>query len=337
MDTPGAGPFEWESTLVDLGPVALIPSYFSNGYVARGAPSGYLVSISHRGCQRTVTRQGSVEIVPGRWANVLSPTTSGARTTEARLYSTAVRMDPRFLEAQIVALTGRAAPGPIEFALSMRLDAGPGAAFLRLCGFLLDQIERDEASFAHPLFVSTVCAALAQAFLLGQPHDHAHLLAEPAPPCGPGAVRLAEEYADAHAAQPIGVNDLAAQAGTTVRSLESGFRVHRGTTPQRILRQKRRWLSRWRLYQSAGAATDPAVVVAGAGNELAWTRASSLTPREREVCEHVSRGKLNKQIAAELGISEKTVQLHRGRGMAKLGAGSAAELGRILERVGEGR
>ena len=59
-----------------------------------------------------------------------------------------------------------------------------------------------------------------------------------------------------------------------------------------------------------------------------------LTPREREVCALVARGMLNKQIAGELGASEKTVKVHRGRVMTKLEVGSVAELVRLVDRVG---
>ncbi len=62
-------------------------------------------------------------------------------------------------------------------------------------------------------------------------------------------------------------------------------------------------------------------------------RFASLSPREREVFEGVVGGKLNKQIARELGIAERTVKLHRAQVMAKLGVGSAAELGRLAERL----
>ncbi len=62
-------------------------------------------------------------------------------------------------------------------------------------------------------------------------------------------------------------------------------------------------------------------------------RLDRLTPREREVCTLVARGLLNKQIASQLGTSEKTVKVHRGRVMAKLGVSSVAELVRLVDRT----
>jgi len=56
-----------------------------------------------------------------------------------------------------------------------------------------------------------------------------------------------------------------------------------------------------------------------------------LTPREFEVMQLVITGKLNKQIAAELGTAEKTIKVHRGRVMKKLGITSVAELVRLVE------
>lgn len=65
-------------------------------------------------------------------------------------------------------------------------------------------------------------------------------------------------------------------------------------------------------------------------------RLASLTPREREVFERVVRGLLNKQIGAELGASEKTIKVHRGRVMRKMRARSVADLVRMAERAGIG-
>jgi FixJ family two-component response regulator len=66
-------------------------------------------------------------------------------------------------------------------------------------------------------------------------------------------------------------------------------------------------------------------------------RAAKLTRREKEVCTLVVAGKLNKQIAAALGTSEKTVKVHRSRVMAKMEAASLAELVRIVERLNRSR
>ena len=59
----------------------------------------------------------------------------------------------------------------------------------------------------------------------------------------------------------------------------------------------------------------------------------ALTPREREVLDQVARGKSNKGIAAALGTSEKTIKVHRGRVMHKLGASSVVDLVHITERA----
>jgi FixJ family two-component response regulator len=62
----------------------------------------------------------------------------------------------------------------------------------------------------------------------------------------------------------------------------------------------------------------------------------ALTPREREVLAWVSSGLMNKQIAAELGLAEITVKIHRGHIMKKMGARSLADLVRKAETLGIG-
>jgi len=79
-------------------------------------------------------------------------------------------------------------------------------------------------------------------------------------------------------------------------------------------------------------------------SRLAWSEKSArrdialnygeLTPREREVLTHVIAGKRNKVIAAEIGTTEKTVKVHRGRIMEKMKVRSVADLVRAADKLG---
>jgi FixJ family two-component response regulator len=62
-------------------------------------------------------------------------------------------------------------------------------------------------------------------------------------------------------------------------------------------------------------------------------RFASLTPREREIMQHVAQGRLNKQIAYDMSISEITVKVHRGQVMRKMNAKSLPELARMADRL----
>lgn len=63
-------------------------------------------------------------------------------------------------------------------------------------------------------------------------------------------------------------------------------------------------------------------------------RYHSLTAREREVMAHVVKGMLNKQVADELGTTEKTIKVHRGHVMQKMGMTAFADLVRAAEKLG---
>lgn len=64
-----------------------------------------------------------------------------------------------------------------------------------------------------------------------------------------------------------------------------------------------------------------------------WQRFDSLTPRERGIMTLVVSGRLNKQIAAELGLSEITVKVHRAQVMRKMEAKSLPDLVRFADRL----
>ena len=89
------------------------------------------------------------------------------------------------------------------------------------------------------------------------------------------------------------------------------------------------------LLWAVRRAIDRSAVLRAARRELAalWHAFDLLTPREAEVCALVASGRRNKQVAALIGTTEKTVKVHRARVMHKLGLESLADLVRLVDRV----
>lgn len=88
---------------------------------------------------------------------------------------------------------------------------------------------------------------------------------------------------------------------------------------------------------SAAHVRDKARREAERANDELCSRYATLTPREQTVMAYAASGLMNKQIAAEIGLSEITVKIHRGQAMRKMGARSFADLVRMAETLGVGR
>ena len=83
-------------------------------------------------------------------------------------------------------------------------------------------------------------------------------------------------------------------------------------------------------------ARDQALRRASVERERVEKCLATLTERERQVLEQIVAGRLNKQIAAELGTVEKTIKFHRGNLMRKMGVRVVADLVKLAERAGVG-
>jgi FixJ family two-component response regulator len=138
-------------------------------------------------------------------------------------------------------------------------------------------------------------------------------------------LQLQQTLASADACQPIIFVSGAGDIPTSVRAMKAGA-VDFLTKPvqrQELIAAVER--ARERNIQARQSKQD---------RDDLDRRLARLTPRERQVLDYVVAGQLNKQIAAALGTVEKTIKVHRGRMMAKLGMHNVAELVRLAERAG---
>jgi FixJ family two-component response regulator len=157
----------------------------------------------------------------------------------------------------------------------------------------------------------------------GVPDSPACIVADIRMP-GLSGLELQQELASAGSSVPIIFMTGHGTVPVSVRALKAGAEdfLEKPVDEQLLLDAIHRALDRFRRESE----------VAGRLADI-QSRIASLTRREREVFELVVRGMLNKQIAAELGASEKTIKVHRGRVMRKMHADSLADLVRMAERA----
>lgn len=364
------GTFDWSADVVSLGPMMVVQGDMSSAVYLKGTTTRHALVMVRSSAMEFRSRPAVTNMASGLSGTVASP----GKTIEVNVLP-AVRtlnlvIEPSFLVSQLEALTGATVGEGIELASALSLGSGAGAYLYQGCQYILEKVDSSN-QYLPPALVSSLCETFARTLLMSHSHNHSYLLERPVPPSSRSIVRLVEEYVDAHAGGPIVATDLARVAGTSVLSIEAAFAQHRQTTPMVFLRRRRLERARrllledplvsatraahlagylriepfeaayFKLFKETAAETKRRAFVGGGSRpagmplEALDARLATLSKRERDVCALVAKGRLNKQIADELGISAKTVHVHRARGLQKLGIESAAELGRLWERLGK--
>ncbi len=361
--------FVWQAEAATFGPVTLIQDVIDTHVQLDVTIARHALLISRASSMHLHGWSGPPTTIHGTRSILASPGNRLSLQVIPGYSASNFTFAPEFLETQFAALTRQTVQG-IHFAAELDLSSPIGSLADQICQYLAAQI-RAGTSTVPAALAGSLCETLSRTLLCGVPHNHSYLLDKPAPPSSRTVVRLVEEYVDAHAGGPILADDLARLTGASVQSIEAAFRQHRQTTPLAFLRQRRLERARqlllgdsfipiaqiaqmagylrvepflaayFKTFKESPAETrrlgflGPTASPRSSQATLLPTpeaRLSLLSERERQVCALVAQGRLNKQIADELGISERTVQDHRAHALKKLGVDSTAELAKLWDR-----
>lgn len=365
-----ADKLEWQAEIISLGPLALIRESADKPSTLTASAERHVILMTRANPVAFQTPRGDLHAVAAQSAFIASPGLPTTLFNPADMRTHNLVLDPTFLTRQLEALTGQPVDESIDFQASLDLSKGVGAFIHHTCHYLVEQALRHGNAIPSSLAAS-LSESIGRSLLVSHNHNYSHLLEKPPPPSSRSVVRLVEQYIDAHATEPIVAADFAKITGACVMSVEAAFLQHRGMTPTAFLRARRLENARKALLEDPHLTNPRAALLAGyvgvAPFEAAYFKQYGETPadtrrrgfirygaeprptalespehrvmllsnQEREVCNWVAKGLLNKQIAGEMGITQKTVQAHRGRAMHKLGIQSAAELARLWERLGK--
>ncbi|MFI0849162.1 AraC family transcriptional regulator [Mesorhizobium sp. IMUNJ 23232] len=159
--------------------------------------------------------------------------------------------------AQLLTERGSGLDRPLSFALGFSLAGDGGARWRRLLQYLREEAFAGEASLLSnsPLAMASFDQMLMSTLLTMQPHNYTDALLNQRSSAAPFHVRRAMEFIQAHAAEPIGLVEIANAAGVSARTLHRSFQSFRGTTPLS-------WLKALRLQHAHDdlAAAEPATV-----------------------------------------------------------------------------
>ncbi|MBS0321804.1 MAG: response regulator transcription factor [Proteobacteria bacterium] len=164
-------------------------------------------------------------------------------------------------------------------------------------------------------------------FLLAPPRDHAGCILLDLSMPGPSGLELQAALAELPSSLPIVFLTGRGDVASSVRAMKAGAVdfLTKPVDPELLLQAVQTALARGEVARRDGAARAAA--------QRAYAQ---LTERERQVLAGVVAGQLNKQIAAVLGIAERTVKMHRAQVMQKMDVASVADLVRLMSTLERG-
>jgi AraC-like DNA-binding protein len=151
----------------------------------------------------------------------------------------AIKVSRAGLECQLAALTGRPVTSPIRLGIEFDLTTQRGQSLLAAVRHLEAELARPGGTAEIPLVRAQLESYVLSQMLLVIPHNQRDLLAATNSAASRKHVRLATEFVDRHAAEPIATPDLAQAVHVSVRALQMGFQEELGMSPTTYIRRVR--------------------------------------------------------------------------------------------------
>ena len=192
-------------------------------------------------CRGAIAHQvdGQDITISGKDAVVLDGTQNMVVDYLDDAYELDLCIDSSELQLHLQRMTGESVETPREFDLALDLSHGHGASLYHLILYMLCELDRPDSMLNDNIALVNLEDMLLSSLLYGQPHNHSRLLHSSHAQAGPAFVRMAEEYIDTHAQEPIGIRELTGLTGVSAPSLFCAFRRYRGYTPMQYLKRTR--------------------------------------------------------------------------------------------------
>lgn len=209
----------------------------------------YLVQFSLVGSVQITQGKRTIELEPGHMC-VLNPGERVRQVFGEGYKHFTVKLSKGGLEAALSQELGFKA-ADLRFCHTPVSLTGAAVSFAQLVRTICDGLDLGSSAFGHTHVVGSVEQTLQRLLLAAVPHNHTELFDTPAAAPAPYYVRRVEEYIRHHAADPITLEEMIAVSGVSARSLHTGFRRFRGTTPMAYLKNCRLSLAHRQLQEAA--------------------------------------------------------------------------------------
>lgn len=200
--------------------------------------SFYLLQIPLRGAARASACGVEVASDPSQ-ATLLDPEDRVTMQWASGAPHLCLRVDRQALEAKATRLIGRTLREPLKFSLGVPMTT-PEARSMRLyLDLLRTELDAESSLASRSAMAGQLEDVVMTSLLLSAPNTYSSWLEEDGSAATPRCVRKAVELIEAHAHEPLVVEDIAEAVGVSVRALQSGFRRHMGSSPMAYLRDVR--------------------------------------------------------------------------------------------------